>query len=104
MSKVIYIYKIYHKNFIKYPKFYIGSTTNYLKRITSHRYNCGAKNSKKYNFKLYRYIRKHGGFSNFDYHVLNIHEYTKLTETRILEQKYHNLMKPQLNTIKASII
>lgn len=100
MSKVIYIYKIYHKNYIKYPKFYIGGTTNIEKRIVDHKYNTKKEDSKKYNYKLYRYIRKHGGWKNFTYHVLNIHEYTKISETRRIEQQYQDLMNPGLNSIR----
>lgn len=100
-SKVIYIYKLFHKNFLIHPKFYIGSTCNYEKRKNDHRFNTKNNKTKKFNYKLYRYIRKHGGIDNFDFFVLNIHEYTSNIETRKLEQSYIDLFQPQLNKNRA---
>ena len=100
-SKVIYIYKLFHKNYLKYPKFYIGSTCNVVKRQNDHKFNLSNKNSRKYNYKIYRYIRKYGGFENFQIFVLNVHEYKSNSETRKLEQRYIDLFKPQLNKNRA---
>lgn len=54
------IYKIHHKDDDK--TLYIGSTTNYKRRVFQHK-----KNSKNYRKKttLYKYIRALGGFDNF---------------------------------------
>lgn len=54
------IYKIHHKDDDK--TLYIGSTTNYKRRVLQHK-----KNSKNYKKKttLYKYIRALGGFDNF---------------------------------------
>ena len=54
------IYKIHHKDDDK--TLYIGSTTNYKRRVLQHK-----KNSKNFKKKttLYKYSRALGGFENF---------------------------------------
>ena len=101
MSKVIYIYKLFHKNYIKYPKCYIGSTCNFEKRKNDHKWNVKNDKSRKYNYKVYRYMRKHG-VENFDFFVLNVHQYKSNADTRKLEQQYIDLFKPQLNRFRAT--
>jgi len=54
------IYKIYPKQDCK--ALYIGSTTNFTRRVYQHKKN--SKNTRKKEF-LYKYIRAMGGFDNF---------------------------------------
>ena len=49
---------------------YIGSTTNYKKRIINHKSDCNNKNSEAYNRFLYQFIRSNGGWENFDFNIL----------------------------------
>lgn len=45
---------------------YIGSTTDFFKRKANHKHNCYNEKGKKYNFKLYEFIRANGDWNNFD--------------------------------------
>ena len=61
-SKTI-IYKIEH---IDYENLvYVGFTTNWDRRKYSHKSNCNNHNTKDYNYKLYKMIRKNGGWEMF---------------------------------------
>lgn len=48
-----------------YPEVYVGSTTCFKQRKSQHKSDCYNENSKGYNYKIYQYIREHGGFGNF---------------------------------------
>jgi len=76
---------------------YIGSTFNLNMRIIKH------KNTyKKYNFKVYKFIRENGGWDNFNI-VVEVktpnHNKEELVE---LEQIYLDLLEPELNSKNAS--
>jgi len=45
---------------------YIGSTTNFYKRKIDHKTRC----NNNFNFKLYTFIRANGGFTNWNFEVL----------------------------------
>jgi hypothetical protein len=44
---------------------YIGSTTNFTKRKSRHKYICNNKNNKHYNINVYKTIRDYGGWDAF---------------------------------------
>lgn len=44
---------------------YIGTTTNWSVRKYQHKRRCNDPCDKGYNYKLYKYIRKTGGFNNW---------------------------------------
>jgi len=96
MTENYYVYKLYNND---YPEFYIGSTTDIVGRRRCHKYNCTNSNSKHYNLKLYKYIRDHGGYSNWSYEILE-HITTTINkyELQDLERKAIEDMKPSLNT------
>ena len=64
---VYYFYKIcsLDNTFI-----YIGSTTNFNKRMNDHKSNCYNEKSKKYNYKLYKTIRENNGIENFIFEMI----------------------------------
>ena len=55
---------------------YVGHTCNEVKRRYGHKYNCTNDKSKKYNLWVYRFIRDHGGWDNWQ---LIIHEALAVT-------------------------
>lgn len=66
-----YVYEIKSKNpFI--TKKYIGITKHFTIRKTQHKSDCNNVNSKRYNFKLYQYIRLNNGFDNFNINLIRI--------------------------------
>jgi hypothetical protein len=45
---------------------YVGSTCAFRRRKNEHKSSCTNENSKKYNHNVYKFIRDHGGFSNWE--------------------------------------
>ena len=55
------IYKIWKDTFI-----YIGSTSNFKRRMSEHKSACNNINSKIHHLKIYQTIRLHGGWDKFE--------------------------------------
>jgi hypothetical protein len=92
-GKIVTVYKIVCKD-ENITDIYIGSTCRKLKeRISSH---FNAFNNNK-NYKVYEFIRKNGGFENFDFKILNEIEYFDKSMQLKQEQAYINCYKPTLN-------
>ena len=88
------IYKICCKD-TSITDFYIGSTCNFRARKYSHKHNCNSENR---NCNVYKFIREHGGWDNWD--MIMIHEASlenKLQKGK-LEREYIEKMKPTLNS------
>ena len=58
------IYKLCCKD-VNVKEIYVGSTINMKNRKNGHKTNCTNINSKKYNYKVYEYIRKNDNWSNW---------------------------------------
>jgi len=95
MEQNYYVYKLFNPDC---TEFYIGSTTDLKERKRCHKYCCTNENNSKYNMELYKYIREHGGYSNWNYQILE-HITTSINkyELRDLERKAIENMKPSLN-------
>ena len=52
---------------------YVGSTTNLSKRRYQHKSKCHNLNSSKYNLNVYKFIRDHGSFDNWN--VIKLEDY-----------------------------
>ena len=91
------VYMIYCKN-TEVKDIYIGSTIRGIKdRIYSHKTVCHNANDKRYNTPLYVYIRKNGGWKNWQYKILaSCQIYTKKALYAI-ERQYIKDLKPKLN-------
>jgi len=76
---------------------YIGSTYNFRSRLNAHKTSCENIKSRKYNYKLYKFIRHHGGWTNFNMKVIYGIEVYDKKELIELESKTINLIKPSLN-------
>jgi hypothetical protein len=63
-SKTI-IYKIVCKD-INIKETYGGHTTHMIKRRQSHKYSCNNENDMHFNYYVYKFIREHGGWDNWD--------------------------------------
>ena len=77
---------------------YVGSTCCIKSRIQRHTSDCYNENRKEYNFKLYKYIRDHGGIYQFKFVILEFIEDTNNLIDR--EQYYYDLHRPPLNTYR----
>jgi len=63
------IYLLYPKN-KKNIKLYVGGTINMKRRKYRHKQNCCNPNNDKYNTSLYRHIRDNGGWTAFEFGIV----------------------------------
>lgn len=91
------IYKIYQENI---PDIcYIGSTTNFKARKNQHKKNCYNRVSKKYNYPLYQYIRKCGGWDTFTFELVEEYPCKTKAEGLLREKELIKSMNSKLNVI-----
>jgi len=98
MRRIGYVYKLFCDGI---EDFYIGSTFNMRSRKYEHKHNCNNPNSKKYNFKVYQYIRENGGFANWKFEILVEKDFENKTALKIKEKEVINLLNPSLNSNNA---
>ena len=89
MKKLYFFYQIVCLD-PKVTDSYIGSTSNFKKRLVSHKSVCHKKNSPSYNLKLYQFIRSNGGWTNWLMFPIDVLETDCYVEVR---QKETELMK-----------
>jgi hypothetical protein len=80
---------------------YVGSTANFNDRKRGHYNMCNNPNDKRYNYKIYETIRENGGWENWKMVIIGEEKEISLTQSRILEQKYIDELKTNLNMIRA---
>jgi len=95
---VIYIIK--HKT-DDTKKVYVGSTNDFKKRISQHRKNCNNEKNKKYNFKLYQYLRENGGFYMYEIIILECYVCNFKNELYYKEDDYIKIYDNNLNSKRA---
>jgi len=91
------IYKIVCKD-EAIKDFYIGSTSNFKKRLYNHKLSCNNSNNGGYNYKIYQFIRSNGGWVNWEMKIIR----DKLgvdnkTDLIAIEGQYQKLLNPTLN-------
>lgn len=77
---------------------YVGSTTDYKTRKRRHKCNCHNESKKEYNFNVYKFIRDHGGWSNWS--MVPIEEFSCNTkhEAAIRERYWLEYYMASLNS------
>ena len=93
-----FIYKLYNPNT---NDFYIGSTYEPTKRWDDHRYNTGAYDNKKYNYKVYRTIRETGGWDNWRQQIIDSYYEITKEDLKDIEQDYIIKLNPNCNSANA---
>lgn len=99
-SKTV-IYKIQHIE--KEELLYVGSTTNFITRKSSHKSTCNNINNKQYNFKVYQMIRGNGGWDEFK--MIEIEKFP-CKDNREAEKRENEVMKElksNMNSIRAYV-
>ena len=98
-------YKIYCKN-PEITDVYIGHTTNFVKRKIGHEQSCMNEKNPSYNFKVYKFIREHGGWDNWNMEMIGFKNCKDHSEACTVEQEYFDSYEASLNSIlaKKSII
>jgi hypothetical protein len=79
---------------------HVGHTTNFVQRKHTHKYACNNIKSPYYNLKLYKTIREHGNWSNWDMSILKLYNCKNHLEALQKEQEHFtalNMNTKQLN-------
>ena len=90
------IYKIACKD-ASIEDIYIGSTCNFIKRRCQHKTVCNNPNDKNHNYYVYRFIREHGGWDNFDLYLIEQFSCTTKMQKTQVERGWIEQLKPTLN-------
>ena len=90
---VVYVIRCLDKNILDE---YIGSTFYFGSRKIKHK-----SDSKKYNTKLYSFVKNNNGWDNFEFIILEEFECETTLEKTQKEQEYIHKFSPTLNTIRA---
>ena len=77
---------------------YVGSTENSKERKRKHKNNCNNVNGKHYNYRVYQYIREHGGFTNWSMIVLERFHYNETFELKARERHHMESLGANLNS------
>lgn len=95
-SKTI-MYKFVSKD-LTIDENYVGHTTDFNKRRCVHKYDCNNPNNKKYNQKIYKFIRENGGWDNFS--MIKIEDYPckDRLEAASRERYWYEQLNSKLNT------
>ena len=88
------IYKIYCKDEC-ITDIYVGHTTNFIQRKSTHKVACNNQNN---DFKIYKIIRENGGWTNWDMIEIAKYNCKDSTEARIKENEHYNQLKATLNS------
>ena len=98
-SKTV-IYKIVCKD-VNITDCYVGQTTNLVRRVYNHKYNCTNVKSKKSSIYMYQFIRNNGGWDNW--YVVNVSNFVNCRDIydALKEEGYwFEKLKPTLNIKK----
>ena len=76
---------------------YVGSTCNFTKRKWGHKSKCNNEKDIAYNFNVYKFIRDHGGWDNWDMIELIKYSCNTKRELELKEREYLELLGATLN-------
>ena len=93
------IYKLCCKD-IEITDEYVGSTMYFNQRKRKHRNACNSPNTRKYNQKVYKFIRGNGGWSNWS--MIQIEEYDA-KDKRDLHKRERYWIETLISTLNCNI-
>lgn len=91
-----YFYKICCRN-LNIQDVYVGCTRNFNVRKHQHKVNCTSQKSKAYHYYVYRFIREHDGFDNWDIIEIERKECIDKIDARKNERKIIEELNATLN-------
>jgi hypothetical protein len=94
-NKLIIIYQIFCKD-PRVEENYIGQTECLKNRKYSH-----GRDSQVSDFKIYKIIRKNGGWDNWEMKIISHHYCNNPDDSRQIEQKYIDFFKTTMNSVRA---
>ena len=77
---------------------YIGHTTGFRKRKSQHKKRCCKPSDKRYNLKVYQFIRNTGGWENWDMVLIETRSCNNVLEAKKIERELLENMSATLNT------
>ncbi len=77
---------------------YNGSTCSLKDRKKTHKSRCSNPNDPKHNYKVYRFIREHGGWDNWTMIQLELSPCKNKQELVLREREIFDMLMPTLNT------
>jgi hypothetical protein len=80
-----------------YPEVYVGSTTCFKQRKSQHKTNCYNEKHRQYNYKIYKYMREHGGFENFTMIEIEKYPCENKRQLELREEHWRKELKATLN-------
>ena len=96
-SKTV-IYKIVC-NDLNVKDVYVGHTTDFTKRKTTHKSHCLKEKDKKHNLKVYKTIRAHGGWDNWTMIEIEKYPCSDKNEACSRERYFYEILNANLNMI-----
>ena len=83
--------------------YYVGSSTNFTNRKSTHKTSCNNENDTAYNYPIYTFIRNNGGWDEFKMVLIEYYKCNDANELTAREQHFMNEFKTHLlNTNYAS--
>ena len=76
---------------------YVGHTTNFANRKRGHKTACNNENGKDYNIKVYKFIREHGGWINWDMIMIETYDCKNQMEACKYERNHYEIENSSLN-------
>ena len=92
-----YIYKLFCID-SNIEDVYIGSTCNVRQRMIGHKIDCNNPNGKKYNCKVYKFIRANKGWNNWKMEILEEFGCKSKFEKLQKERGWKQYIQPSLNS------
>jgi len=92
-------YKIYC-NDATVSDIYVGHTTDFVQRKYTHKRACIKVKDASHHFKVYKFIREHGGWENWKMDIMGFHHCYDHYEARKIEQNYFETLQATLNSIE----
>jgi len=80
---------------------YVGHTTDFARRKSTHKCHCINETDKKHHLKLYQNIREKGGWENWTMTPLEEYPCENNLQARIREQYWMDILQAKMNHIKA---
>ena len=91
-----YFYKLCCKD-VNITDIYVGHTTNFVQRRSRHKNNCSHTDYKEYYYKVYEFIRLHGGWENWDMILITKCSCDGILDAKQKERKYIEELNATLN-------
>jgi len=76
---------------------YVGHTTDFTKRKSSHKFSCNTETHRTYNLKVYQMIREHGGWDNWIMVEIEKFPCADVNEAKERERHWYEITNSSLN-------